>query len=92
MTEQFNSPQDLLDKQSSFPIVRTESGDIRGRTDDDVHVFKEAPFAAPPFGPNYFRPPQPLERWGCVLDTLSFGPKLPQVPNPQGIAEVNLEL
>ncbi|KAF5571327.1 carboxylesterase 2 [Fusarium pseudoanthophilum] len=92
MTEQVTSPQDLLDKQSSYPIVRTESGDIRGRTVDSVHVFKGVPFAAPPFGPNYFHPPQPPEHWEGVHDTLEFGPKPLQVPYPPGIAEGLAEL
>ncbi|KAF5677484.1 carboxylesterase 2 [Fusarium circinatum] len=92
MSEQPSSPQNLLNNQISDPIVRTESGDVRGRTADDVHVFKGVPFAAPPFGPNYLRPPQPPEHWGGVRDTLSFGPKSPQVPYPPGIAEGLAEL
>ncbi|PNP85299.1 hypothetical protein FNYG_01358 [Fusarium nygamai] len=92
MPEQLTSLQDLLDNQSSYPIVRTESGDIRGRTSDNLHVFKGVPFAAPPFGPNYLRPPQPPEHWSGVRDTLSFGPKCPQVPYPPGIAEGLAEL
>ncbi|KAF5559243.1 carboxylesterase 2 [Fusarium mexicanum] len=92
MSEQPSSPQNILNNQTSDPIVRTESGDVRGRTADDVHVFKGVPFAAPPFGPNYLRPPQPPEHWGGVRDTLSFGPKSPQVPYPPGIAEGLAEL
>ncbi|KAJ9426000.1 Carboxylesterase [Fusarium oxysporum] len=92
MSKQPSSTQDRLDNQTSDPIVRTESGDIRGRTASDVHVFKGVPFAAPPFGPNYLRPPQPPEYWRGVRDTLSFGPKSPQVPYPPGIAQGLAEL
>ncbi|KAF5988804.1 carboxylesterase 2 [Fusarium bulbicola] len=92
MSEQLSSPQNLLSNQTPDPIVRTESGDVRGRTADNVHVFKGVPFAAPPFGPNYLRPPQPPENWEGVRDTLSFGPKSPQVPYPPGIAEGLAEL
>lgn len=92
MPEQTFSTKHALDSHTSDPIVRTESGDIRGRTADDVHVFKGVPFAAPPFGPNYLRPPQPPVHWGGVRDTLSFGPKSPQVPYPPGIADGLAEL
>ncbi|KAF4945390.1 hypothetical protein FGADI_11992 [Fusarium gaditjirri] len=92
MSEQPSSSQDLLDNQTLDPIVRTKSGNIRGRTNGDIHVFKGVPFAAPPFGPNYLRPPQPPEHWGGVRDTLTFGPKPPQVPYPPGIAEGLAEL
>nr|RBR01328.1 hypothetical protein FVER53263_04320 [Fusarium verticillioides] len=92
MPEQTSSPQALLDNQTSDPIVKTESGDVRGSIVDKVHVFKGVPFAAPPFGPNYLRPPQPPEHWTGVRDTLSFGPKCPQVPYPPGIAEGLAEL
>ncbi|KAF4439692.1 carboxylesterase 2 [Fusarium acutatum] len=92
MSEQPSLPQDLLENQTSYPIVRTKSGDIRGRTTDDVHVFKGVPFAAPPFGPNYLRPPQSPEHWAGLRDTIKFGPKSPQVPYPPGIAEGLAEL
>lgn len=92
MSEQTFSTKHPLDSHTSDPIVRTESGDIRGRTVDDVYVFKGVPFAAPPFGPNYLRPPQPPVHWGGVHDTLSFGPKSPQVPYPPGITDGLAEL
>ncbi|KAH7232185.1 Alpha/Beta hydrolase protein [Fusarium redolens] len=92
MSKQSSSTQDCCDNQTSDPIVRTESGDVRGRTADGVHVFKGVPFAAPPFGPNYLRPPQAPESWGGVRDALEFGPKSPQVPYPMGIAEGLAEL
>lgn len=92
MSEQPFSTKHPLDNHTSDPIIRTESGDIRGTTTDDVHVFKGVPFAAPPFGANYLRPPQPPEHWGGVRDTLRFGPKSPQVPYPPGIAEGLAEL
>ncbi|KAF5723733.1 carboxylesterase 2 [Fusarium mundagurra] len=92
MSEQPCSPQDLLTNQTSEPIVRTQSGDIRGRSADDIHVFKGVPFAEPPFGPNYLRPPQPPQHWGGIRNTFEFGPKSPQVPYPPGIAEGLAEL
>ncbi|KAF5632067.1 carboxylesterase 2 [Fusarium sp. NRRL 52700] len=38
MSEQSSLPQDLLDNQKSDPIVGTESGDVRGRTADDLRA------------------------------------------------------
>ena len=42
-------------------------------------MFKGVRYAAPPFGANRLRPPQPVEPWDEVYDALAFGPKSPQV-------------
>jgi hypothetical protein len=49
-------------------IVATQDGQVRGRVADGVYVFQGVPFAAPPFGPNRLRPPQPVEPWSGVRD------------------------
>jgi para-nitrobenzyl esterase len=64
------------------PIVETQSGKVRGSVVDGVHSFKGIPYAAPPFGANRFRPPQPVEPWSGVRDTLTDGPKAPELPPP----------
>jgi carboxylesterase 2/para-nitrobenzyl esterase len=74
------------------PVVRTGSGNLRGRAADGVHVFKGIPFAAPPFGANRLRPPRPVGPWDGVRDALEFGPKSPQVAYPPGIAAFIPEL
>lgn len=74
------------------PIVATLRGKLRGRLSDGVTVFKGVPYAAPPFGANRLRPPQPIEPWDSVRDALAFGPKSPQVSYPPGIAECLAEL
>src|SRR5687768_8322259 len=56
-------------------IVATQDGQVRGRAADGVYAFKGIPFAAPPFGANRLRPPQPVEPWSGVRDALTFGPK-----------------
>jgi carboxylesterase type B len=74
------------------PIVETLRGKLRGHLSDGVATFKGVPYAAPPFGANRLRPPQPVEPWDGVRDALAFGPKSPQVSYPTGIAECLAEL
>jgi len=62
--------------------VKTRKGDVRGSTVDRVQAFKGIPFAAPPFGANRFRPPQPVAPWSGVRDAFDYGPKSPQLPYP----------
>jgi carboxylesterase 2/para-nitrobenzyl esterase len=73
-------------------IVAITSGNLRGSVSDGAVAFKGIPFAAPPFGANRMRPPQPVQRWEGVRDALAFGPKSPQVAYPPGIAEALAEL
>jgi para-nitrobenzyl esterase len=60
-------------------VVRTRPGDVRGSVADGVNTFKGIPYAAPPFGANRFRAPQPVEAWSGVRDALAFGPEAPQL-------------
>src|SRR5512139_401665 len=73
-------------------VVKTRHGEVRGSIADGVNTFKSIPYAAPPFGANRLRPPQPVAPWSGVRDALAFGPKSPQVPYPPGIAEGLAEL
>ena len=63
-------------------VVKTQYGEVRGSVADGVHTFKGIPYAAPPFGANRLRPPQPVEAWSGVRDALSYGPKAPQPSYP----------
>ena len=65
------------------PVVTTQYGKVRGSVSDSVYTFKGIPYAAPPFGVNRLRPPQPVEPWSGVRDALTYGPKQPQPPYPQ---------
>ncbi len=67
------------------PVVKTRYGEIRGSIADGVNTFKGIPYAAPPFGANRLRPPQPVAPWSGVRDALTYGPKSPQVPYPPPI-------
>ncbi len=61
-------------------FVKTRDGPVRGNVADGMVTFKGIPYAAPPFGPNRFRPPQPVTSWTRVRDALEFGPDPPQLP------------
>jgi para-nitrobenzyl esterase len=63
------------------PIATTTTGDVRGKTRDDIHMFRSIPYAAPPVGPRRFRPPQPVAPWADVFDATRFGPVAPQNPS-----------
>jgi para-nitrobenzyl esterase len=55
------------------PLVRVESGQLQGVTDDGVESFKGIPFAAPPAGDLRWRPPQPAAPWTGVRQAAEFG-------------------
>jgi hypothetical protein len=59
-------------------VVRTHQGAVRGSVADEVVAFKGIPYAAPPFGPNRFQPPQPGELWDGVREALNYGPTAPK--------------
>jgi len=63
-------------------VVKTQHGEVRGSAADGVNTFKGIPYAAPPFGANRLRPPQPVERWSGIRDALAFGPTPPQLQIP----------
>jgi para-nitrobenzyl esterase len=67
---------------ATTPLVSIRQGKLRGAVVDGVHAFKGIPYAAPPFGANHLRAPQPAEPWTGVRDALVDGSKPPQPPFP----------
>jgi para-nitrobenzyl esterase len=71
-----------------MPKVSTTHGTLFGETIDGVAAFKGIPYAAPPFGPNRFLPPQPIEPWDGVRDAREYGPTAPKGPYPAPISRL----
>ena len=57
-------------------IAETESGKVQGYpgTDARITVFKGIPYAAPTWGENRWRAPQPAEKWEGIRKCYEFGP------------------
>ncbi|MDN3059746.1 carboxylesterase family protein [Streptomyces sp. SRF1] len=64
------------------PIVRIDSGDIRGTKTHGIQVFKGVPYAAPPVGPRRFAAPQPVIPWQGTRNATAPGPSAPQQVAP----------
>jgi para-nitrobenzyl esterase len=62
-------------------IISTEHGRIEGLEADGLQLFRNIPYAAPPFGANRFRPPVAPEPWDGVRDGTVTGPAAPQPIN-----------
>jgi para-nitrobenzyl esterase len=60
------------------PTVKTNSGWLKGISNDTVSVFKGIPFAAPPVGEYRWRPPQAVVPWQGVRNATEFGPNCAQ--------------
>ncbi|MFI5386071.1 MAG: carboxylesterase/lipase family protein [Fimbriimonadales bacterium] len=63
-------------------VVTTQQGKVLGIIIDGVNTFRGIPYAAPPFGVNRLRPPQPAEAWTGVREALAYGAIPPQSPYP----------
>jgi len=72
-------------------VIRTESGEIRGRKENEIAVFRGIPYAAPPVGADRFAAPRPPEPWSGVRDAVEFGPTAPRPPYPEAIDRLLVE-
>lgn len=67
-----------------------ETGKLRGAVSGAVVAFKGIPYAAPPVGPNRWRPPQPAAKWSGVRDATQYGPDCMQLPFPGDAAPLGV--
>ena len=63
-------------------VVKTVHGRVQGTVVEGGYAFLGIPYAAPPFGANRLRPPQPVTGWEGVRDATRMGPEPPQVAPP----------
>lgn len=66
------------------PRVFVKQGQLEGVYEDGLSVWKGVPYAAPPVGPNRWRPPQPAAAWDGVRKADAFGPPCVQKTAPAG--------
>ena len=67
---------------SSFSVVETSAGRLRGRVRDAVHIFQGLNYGAAPVGSLRFMPPVAPEPWTGVRDVLEYGQRAYQPFRP----------
>jgi para-nitrobenzyl esterase len=63
-------------------VVMTASGEVAGRIEKDVRVFRGIPYAEAPVGDLRWRAPRPAAAWTGRRDATHFAPSCPQ-PDPK---------
>jgi para-nitrobenzyl esterase len=71
-----------MNDAARHPVVQLGDGAVRGLAEDGVAAFLGVPYAAPPFGANRMRPPQPVTPWSGVRDGTAYGPTVPKGDYP----------
>ena len=71
-----------MSEMTREPTVRLKDGAVRGKAESGVCAFLGIPYAAPPFGANRMRPPQPVQRWEGERNATAFGPTVPKGDYP----------
>ncbi|HUA36181.1 MAG TPA: carboxylesterase/lipase family protein [Candidatus Binataceae bacterium] len=61
------------------PVVKTQSGEVRGKIVGGVYQYLGIPFAAPPVGDLRWRPPVPHPSWDGVLEATRTRAWCPQL-------------
>ncbi|HEY7483095.1 MAG TPA: carboxylesterase family protein [Streptosporangiaceae bacterium] len=68
----------------SAPVVRVDTGALRGARADGVDSFLGVPYAAPPVGDLRWRPPRPAASWHGVRDAVSYGNRCAALASTNG--------
>lgn len=68
--------------QTEGPVVHAAAGDLRGKDQGGVAVFRGVPYAKPPVGERRWRPAEPLPAWRGVREATRFGAACMQPPSP----------
>ena len=70
---------------SEDPVARTRFGEVRGKLDHGISVFKGIHYGADTGGKNRFMPPREPQPWRGVRNAFEYGPGCPQLdPPPAG--------
>ena len=56
----------------STPLVKTRQGTLSGTAEENMHIWRGIPYAAPPVGDLRWRAPQPAARWQGVRRAENF--------------------
>jgi para-nitrobenzyl esterase len=56
------------------PVVDSPAGQVEGKSEGTLLVFKGIPYAEPPVGPARWKPPAQMPRWQGVRQATAFGP------------------
>jgi para-nitrobenzyl esterase len=68
-------------KPNESPVVKTQSGDVRGLPVAGGFAFRGLPYAAAPTGGLRWRPPQSPASWKGVREATQYAPSCPQRPS-----------
>jgi para-nitrobenzyl esterase len=71
-----------MSEMTREPVVRLRDGAVRGKAGPGGYAFLGIPYAAPPFGANRMRPPEPAAPWAGERDATEFGPTVPKGDYP----------
>ena len=71
-----------MSEMTQHPVVQLKDGAVRGKVDAGTAAFLGIAYAAPPFGANRMRPPQPVPAWDGERDATAFGPTAPKGDYP----------
>jgi para-nitrobenzyl esterase len=87
-----HSTTKALATSAKAPVVRIESGQVRGLEADGVISFRGIPYAEPPVGKLRWSAPQMAKHWGGVRDATKFGPECMQTTDEVPKSEACLTL